>query len=459
MKSHLCGFVAVAFAVANIGAWSCFAEATGATERRDSDAGTGFAFQKVPAPAKNDAAATAVFTVIDGTVDSNSAGTKALNDGRLPEDEDSPQANFFFAAGTDGGRLALDLQKVIQVKRVNTYSWHANTRGPQVYALYGADGRAEGFDPAPKRPTDPSRSGWKLVCRIDTRPKTGGMGGQYGASVFDPEGNLGSFRYLLFDISPTEREDPFGNTFFSEIDVIDADASEAPQPIAGVASKTELFKTSDGAFELVLDVSETPDLSEWAHKEIVPLFQEWYPKLAQLLASENYTPPVRVTVRFSPSIRGVAATSGTRIGCAAAWFRANLKGEAKGAVFHEFVHVIQQYGRSRNRSPVPGWLTEGMADYIRWFLFEPESHGAEITARNISRARYDASYRITGNFLDWTTTKYNKELVPKLNAAIRQGRYEPALWKELTGYGVEELGAQWRSAMEQRVAGEPKDPR
>jgi hypothetical protein len=32
---------------------------------------------------------------------------------------------------------------------------------------------------------------------------------------------LGTFRYLLFDVHRTESADPFGNTFFSEIDVVD----------------------------------------------------------------------------------------------------------------------------------------------------------------------------------------------------------------------------------------------
>ena len=80
----------------------------------------------------------------------------------------------------------------------------------------------------------------------------------------------------------------------------------------------------------------------------------------------------------------MAATGGTRVTCAAEWFRRNLEGEAKGAVVHELVHVVQQYGRARRNNPdatrPPGWLVEGIPDYIRWFLYEPQSRGAEITA-------------------------------------------------------------------------------
>ena len=78
----------------------------------------------------------------------------------------------------------------------------------------------DGFKAEPKRGTDPESCGWKLVAKVDSRPKDGPVGGQYGVSISDSGGSLGQYRYLLFDISKTESEDPFGNTFYSEIDVI-----------------------------------------------------------------------------------------------------------------------------------------------------------------------------------------------------------------------------------------------
>ena len=158
-------------------------------------------------------------------------------------------------------------------------------------------------------------------------------------------------------------------------------------------------------------------------------------------------------------MRGVAATSGTRIRCAAEWFRRNLEGEAVGAVFHELVHVVQQYGRARRSNPnatrAPGWLTEGIPDYLRWFVYEPQTRGAEITRRNIGRARYDASYRISANFLNWVTEKYSRDLVKDLNAALREGKYSEDLWKQSTGQSLAELGEAWKKAMESKVSAEP----
>jgi hypothetical protein len=98
---------------------------------------------------------------------------------------------------------------------------------------------------------------------------------------------------------------------------------------------------------------------------------------------------------------------------------------------------------------------EAIADYIRWFLYEPETRGAEITAKNVARARYDASYRVSGNFLNWVSKTYDKELVRKLNAAAREGKYSEDLWKEYTGHTVGELGDEWKANLEKGLTAEP----
>lgn len=426
----------------------------------DASATPGFQFKRVPAPVKGDAAASATFTIVDGERDPNGGTLERLHDDKVPTDEDQPAASFFFKAGTDGGRLLVDLGRAIDIKQVNTYSWHPGTRGPQVYQLYGAAGAAESFNTQPKRGIDPEKCGWNLVAKVDTRPRQASGAGQYGVCVSDAEGAIGNYRYLLFEVFRTEADDAFGNTFYGEIDVIDRHApAAAPIFATGSSSGREVIAAGDGKYQITLDTSETPDLTAWARAELAPMVREWYPKIVKLLPSEGYQAPERFSITFSAEMRGVAATSGTRIRCAAGWFRQNLKGEAVGAVFHEMVHVAQQYGRAR-RSPEalrpPGWLVEGVTDYIRWFLYEPQSHGADLAwmrrQRDLSRLRYDASYRITANFLDWVTTKYDKDLVPRLNTAMREGKYQEALWKERTGHTAQELGDEWKKDTEAKVA-------
>ncbi len=447
-------------------AWSCAANAEikfVAEHKGNDEAEARFRFKTVPAPAVEDLATAATFKIVSGEKDPNSPGLEVLHDGKLPADEDAPGANFFFRPGTDGGRILVDLGKVTAVKRVNTYSWHAGTRGPQVYRLFLADGKEDGFVLEPARPTDPAKSGWKLAASVDTRPATGEPGGRYAVSIFDPAGNLGTFRYLLFDISRTEDADPFGNTFYSEIDVTDPAAPESISvDAAAPASEAgkELIETA--GYEIRLDSSDTPDLTEWVHTKVGPMAKEWYPKIATLLASDGYEPPTKLSIVFDSRMRGVAATGGTRVRCAAGWFRQNLQGEALGAVFHELVHVVQQYGRSRrletDAKRPPGWLVEGIADYVRWYVFEPQSHGCEITQRNLGRARYDGNYRITANFLNWVTETYDRNLVPRINAAIRQGKYRDTLWQDYTGHELTDLGAEWKAAVERKVAGAQAKP-
>lgn len=183
-----------------------------------------FKFKNVPSPAANDAATNSKITLIDGTIDAGSADLAALVDGRLPTGEDEPAANVFFSAGSSGGRFRLDLGKTTDIAQINTYSWHPNSRGPQLYKLYAADDY-ESLDLNPKRGIDPDTRGWKFIALVSTLPQQGEDGGQYGVSVTDSSGSLGKYRYLLFDCYVTELYDNWGNTFYSEIDVIARRAS------------------------------------------------------------------------------------------------------------------------------------------------------------------------------------------------------------------------------------------
>jgi hypothetical protein len=420
--------------------------------------GPGFRFQSIPTPANNDAATKAQFTLVDGARDQNGGDLAVLQDGRVPAEEDQPAASYFFRGGTDGGRLAVDLGSVISIKQVNTYSWHAGSRGPQVYKLYAADGAAGGFSASPKRGTDPEMSGWTLVVRVDTRSKDGDGGGQHGVTIADSSsGLIGKYRHLLFDIARTEDRDAFGNTFYSEIDVIDADGpAPASAPTGDEKPIVKTFETEGGKYHFTLEATAAPDLMEWADKELRPVVQEWYPKLVAMLPSDGFEAATNVTLRFRNDMGGTPASAGGgRVNMNSGWFRKELKREARGSVVHELVHVVQSYGRARRTNPnatrTPGWLVEGIPDYIRWFLYEPETKGAEITERNLARAKYDASYRITGNFLNWVTQNHDKEIVRKLNAAAREGKYSEQLWKDWTGKTVQELGEQWKKANEARL--------
>jgi hypothetical protein len=269
-------------------------------------------------------------------------------------------------------------------------------------------------------------------------------------------GTLGKYRCLLFEMSRTETNDAFGNTFYGEIDVVDADG---PPPTTSAGATEPIltsFATPDGQYHFTIDATAAPDLKDWANAKLQPVVLEWYPKLVKMLPSLGFEPATNVVLRFRTDMGGTpAAASGGRINLNSGWFRRELDREAVGSVVHEMVHMVQSYGRARRVNPnatrTPGWVVEGMADYIRWFLYEPQTKGAEITARNIGRARYDASYRITGNFLNWVTEAYDRKIIEKLNAAARQRTYSEKLWQDATGKSLPDLGAEWKTANEERL--------
>ncbi|MCL4854066.1 MAG: hypothetical protein KJZ78_22130, partial [Bryobacteraceae bacterium] len=210
------------------------------------------------------------------------------------------------------------------------------------------------------------------------------------------------------------------------------------------------FEAEAGKFRFTIDVTRAPDMAEWSEDRLKPLVQEWYPRLVEMLPSEGYQAPADIRLRFREDMGGVPASAGgATINLNASWFRRERDREALGAVVHEMVHVVQGY--SRRGAPTPGWLVEGIADYIRWFLYEPEKKGAEITKRGFPTAKHDSSYRITGNFLDWVTRCYDGEIVPKLNAAARKGQYKEQLWQDWTGKTLQELGDEWKAHHAERL--------
>jgi hypothetical protein len=203
-----------------------------------------------------------------------------------------------------------------------------------------------------------------------------------------------------------------------------------------VAALTSLA-AAQATVKITVDTSKAPDFAEYGQK-VQAVSEEWYPKIAEMLPSDGWTAPTEITIVFDPDYKGVAACAGTRIVASTKWF--GERPEDVGAFVHELVHVVQQY-RGGER---PGWLTEGIADYIRWFVYEPESARPRP---NPEKSRHSDSYRTSGHFLDWAQKAYDPELVKKLNAACREARYSEDLWKEYTGKTLEELGAEWKATL------------
>jgi hypothetical protein len=199
---------------------------------------------------------------------------------------------------------------------------------------------------------------------------------------------------------------------------------------------------ADGKVSIAIDTSAAPELKTWAETTLAPVLTQWYPRIEGMLVSEGFVAPTEVSIVLKPG-SGVAEAAGNQISGNSVWFRSQLKGEAVGAMVHELVHVVQQYGDHA----FPGWLTEGIADYVRFFQFEPGYHGADdlwLKRQDFAKVRFDGAYRQSANFLDWVTRKYDPQIVVKLNALARRGAYREDIWQQVSGKTLEELGKEWK---------------
>jgi hypothetical protein len=222
-----------------------------------------------------------------------------------------------------------------------------------------------------------------------------------------------------------------------------------------------VVQTTDGRCAIAIDSSAAPELADWTEHKLAPVLAVWYPQIVALLPSTGFTAPPAYSIVVR-KMDGVAYTSGTNVFVSEKWIQDEMNGEAIGSIVHESVHVVQQY-----HGYGPSWLVEGIADYVRWFKYEPQSHGADIVWMQTLgphpgdacstvvpciggrfSPRYDASYRISANFLNWVSVNYDSNVVTELNADLRQGKYTRDFWKRHTNKTVRELGDEWKQQIE-----------
>jgi hypothetical protein len=163
---------------------------------------------------------------------------------------------------------------------------------------------------------------------------------------------------------------------------------------------------------------------------LIETFFEVYPELAA-----EYNPKTEKEVNFviDTAYDGVAATGGGRVVFNPEWFRKH-PGDID-VVTHEVMHIVQHYGNSGG----PGWLTEGIADYVR-YKFGVDNPGAEWALPDFrSTQSYTNSYRITARFLAWLESHNYKGIVKKLDNSLREHTFTKDTWKKETGKSLDEL--------------------
>ena len=163
---------------------------------------------------------------------------------------------------------------------------------------------------------------------------------------------------------------------------------------------------------------------------MIDAFFEVYPKEA---ARFNPNTQKKVIFVIDSSYKGVAATGGGIIRYSPDYLKAHP--DDIDVVTHEAMHVVQDYGRGTG----PGWLTEGIADYVRYKYGVNNEAGKWSLTPYRETHNYNNSYRITARFLVWLENNQRKTIVDELDTAMRAHTYTPEIWKDLTGKTLDEL--------------------
>jgi hypothetical protein len=212
------------------------------------------------------------------------------------------------------------------------------------------------------------------------------------ASATAPAGSFRAFRVTITDADPT----PLA---INEITV--AGVKDLP-PIR--------FRT-----RFITDYQQAPEAKPFADT-CTSLCEEWYPRFSDMFDSPE-APPQRSVVRlFFDLNKGVAyaTTAGdgiSEIHVSKIW--AVEHPDDTALIIHESFHIVQGYNGVAGHNNL-GWLTEGLADYVRNRLFKPR-----VIRPDPNKAKYTDSYQTTAAFLMWLEDAKKQGICLKLNAAMR----------------------------------------
>lgn len=191
------------------------------------------------------------------------------------------------------------------------------------------------------------------------------------------------------------------------------------------------FYYSDG-LSIDIDTSQAPQLANFATR-VKQALTPWYPVISTELSSPDFTPPDNIAIKFDPNYNGVAVTSGNKIVGSVRYYTSSP--DDIGSMIHEMTHVIQSY------KSCPVWLTEGIADWIRYYKYEPSSR---LPTKPKSTDTYRMGYGTAAYFLQYiidNTPKWGApyHLVYWANRNCRSGTYTDSMWSSMTGKTLDQL--------------------
>ncbi|KAJ6636271.1 Allergen Tha p 2 [Pseudolycoriella hygida] len=184
-----------------------------------------------------------------------------------------------------------------------------------------------------------------------------------------------------------------------------------------------------------IDTSQAPDLANFGNmlkKVLIP----WYPIVSAELASPNFTPTDKMTIIFDINYAGIAVTNlnENKIVCSVKYYRRFQ--DDVGSLIHEMTHIIQNPNRN-----CPIWIIEGVADWFRYYKYEPSSR---MPSKPQSTDSYMRGYGVTAYFLQYVIDNTPQMQAPYhmvywVNKDCREGTYNDSIWPRLTGKTLSQL--------------------
>ncbi|MBZ4188389.1 basic secretory family protein [Niabella sp. 3A5MI-3] len=205
---------------------------------------------------------------------------------------------------------------------------------------------------------------------------------------------------------------------------------------SAAAGKDSVFDYEGSRFErngyVLHFTSNAAGFSKDVKKKMIEAFFVVYPRL---VADFNARSAKEVYFKIDTAYKGVAATGGGNVVYSPEWFARHP--DDIDVVTHEVMHIVQDYGRSVG----PWWITEGIADYIRFkYGVNNEGAGWKLPGYTVKQ-KYTDSYRVTARFLAWIESKVKPGTVKALNKALREHTYTPESWEQVTGKSIDDLWA------------------
>jgi hypothetical protein len=211
-------------------------------------------------------------------------------------------------------------------------------------------------------------------------------------------------------------------------------------------TKTELEWPDLGQrLTVIVDTREAPDLQA-LHQTIPDVLRKHYPPMLSILWTKGDPLPSEVRFQARPGIDNPAYASGNRIVLSAEWFARN-PGDL-GCLVHEMTHLVQRYPGFPGQ---PGWLVEGISDYVRYKVKADDRWAIPQSYRE--GTSYKNGYGVTTAFLVCLERHYGNDLVSKLNRSLKDATYTDALFRDLTGKPLDDLWEEYK----QKSAEDAKD--